>query len=60
MSVQIKRKKFKSGPRYLESEMQMEILKAWAGGERTIDEVVKMTKYTYKQVRRYLPETKNG
>lgn len=55
------RKKAKSGPpEYSEYKMKSDVLKAWKGGERTIDEVVKITGYTRKQVRYYLPETRNG
>lgn len=35
------------------------ILKAW-NGERSIQDVVRMTGYDYRTVRKYLPETVNG
>lgn len=35
------------------------ILKAW-NGERSIQDVVRMTGYDYRTVRKYIPETVNG
>lgn len=39
-----------------ESRMCQNVLKAWNKGERSFDEVVKLTGYTRKQVAYYLPE----
>lgn len=39
-----------------ESRMCQEVLTAWNRGERSFDEVVKITGYTRKQVAYYLPE----
>lgn len=39
--------------------IEQAILKAWAG-EKSISEVVKITGYDYRTVRKYLPETING
>lgn len=41
-------------------KMRAAILEAWAGGEKSIDEIVDITGYTRSQVRDYIPETIDG
>lgn len=35
---------------------EAEVLHAWRGGERTIEQVMEITGYSRKMVRRYIPE----
>ena len=49
-------KKTKGAP----SPMKDEILEAWKRGERTIQQIAKMTGYTEHQIRRYIPVSEEG
>ena len=39
---------------------KQKILKAWAGGDHTIQQICEMTGYNYRTVRQYIPVTVNG
>lgn len=49
------KKKRRSG-----KEIEVAILKAWNGGERTISQVMELAHVDYKAARRYLPASKEG
>ena len=42
------------------SETEQKVLAAWNGGERTIEEIMEMTGFSYPTVRKYIPVSVNG
>ena len=42
------------------AEIEEAVLKAWNRGERSITQIMEMSGCSYKQVRKYIPETKEG
>jgi hypothetical protein len=42
------------------AEIEEAVLKAWNRGERSITQIMEMSRCSYKQVRKYIPETKEG
>lgn len=55
-----KKKKRGRKPGWNDGEAEQAILKAWAGGDRKIKEIMEITGYSYKTVRKYIPETPAG
>lgn len=46
--------------RRTQEEIEAAVMKAWNRGERSIEQIMEMTGCSYKQVREYIPETKEG
>ena len=44
----------------LRREIEEAVLKAWNRGERSITQIMELSGCSYKQVRKYIPETKEG
>ena len=42
------------------AEIEEAVLKAWNRGERSITQIMELSGCSYKQVRKYIPETKEG
>lgn len=48
------------GRKKFDGSAEEKILKAWAGGERTVNEIKELTGYSLATIYKYIPRTKNG